>query len=98
MGQFGRIARINGWETNKADYLWLHLAGEALSYVQGLPSAQTQNFETVRGSWIRGLGRKDQHLYIRLSYYRGTVEWEKVSLPWGKTSENWSAVHIQTSR
>ena len=47
LGQFERIARINVWETNKVDYFWIHLAGEALSYVQGLPSAQTRNFEIV---------------------------------------------------
>ena len=44
---FERVSAINKWNTNKLEYLWVHLAGPALAYVDGLPSAQTSSYELM---------------------------------------------------
>lgn len=42
---FDKICVINGWETTKLQYLWVHLGGIALSFAGGLPSATDLSYE-----------------------------------------------------
>ena len=37
--QFTRVGKMNGWQDHMVDYLWIHLSGEALAYVEDLPDA-----------------------------------------------------------
>ena len=42
---FQRVSRVNGWaEHQRLDYLWIHLTGEALSYVETLTPEQTTSY------------------------------------------------------
>ena len=39
---------MNGWSTEqKLDYLWIHLAGEALNYVENLNSEYTVSYSAL---------------------------------------------------
>ena len=47
-GLFERISRMNGWSAEqKLDYLWIHLAGEALNYVENLNSEYTVSYSAL---------------------------------------------------
>ena len=39
--QFDRVSRINGWDSNQVEYLWIHLADDALAFAEGLPNSQS---------------------------------------------------------
>lgn len=45
--KFERIVRMNGWETMKIDYLWVHFTGDALSYAEDLPNAHVLPYEEL---------------------------------------------------
>ena len=44
---FDKVCVINEWNTNKLQYLWVHLDGVALSFVEGLPTASTRSYEVL---------------------------------------------------
>lgn len=45
--QFERIIRLNHWEDRILEYLWIHLAGEALAFAEGLPQASELTYNEV---------------------------------------------------
>ena len=48
LGLFERVARINQWtEVQKLDYLWIHLSGEALRFVDSLTTHQADTYSKV---------------------------------------------------
>ena len=60
-GQFDRISRLNGWtNAQKLDLLWVHLAGEALTYVESLTLEQTATYDRLVHALEERFG--DQHL------------------------------------
>ena len=60
-GQFDRISRLNGWtNAQKLDLLWVHLAGEALTYVESLKLEQTATYDRLVHALEERFG--DQHL------------------------------------
>ena len=44
---FERVASLNQWKEEKLEFLWIHLSGIALSFVEGLPQDQQTDYETV---------------------------------------------------
>ena len=44
---FDRVCIINEWDTAKLQYLWVHLEGVALSFVEGLPASATTSYEVL---------------------------------------------------
>lgn len=44
--QFDRIAQMNGW-TDKVNYLWIHLEGDALQFVDELPNALNLHYDEL---------------------------------------------------
>jgi hypothetical protein len=44
--QFERVAVMNNWE-NRAQYLWIHLEGDALLYMDAMPGAETMTYEEL---------------------------------------------------
>ena len=47
-GHFERVSRINGWrDEQKLDYLWVHLAEAALSYVETLAPERTDTYRGI---------------------------------------------------
>ena len=60
-GQFDRISRLNGWtNAQKLDLLWVHLAGEALTYVESLTMEQTATYDRLVHALEERFG--NQHL------------------------------------
>ena len=45
--QFARVAKMNGWGDAPLDYLWIHLAGEALAFAEGLPGAANLTYQQL---------------------------------------------------
>ena len=45
--KFDRVSRMNGWENSKTDYLWVHLASDALSYAEDLPNAHDLTYDEL---------------------------------------------------
>ena len=45
--KFDRIARMNNWDIMKIDYLWVHLAGDALAYAEDLPDAHVLTYDDL---------------------------------------------------
>ena len=61
VGQFERISRLNGWTSaQKLDLLWVHLTGEALTYVESLTAEQTATYDRLVHALEERFG--DQHL------------------------------------
>ena len=44
---FDKVCVINGWAVDKLQYLWVHLEGTALSFVEGLPVTATTSYEVL---------------------------------------------------
>ena len=47
MSHFERVATLNQWGQERLEFLWIHLAGTALSFVEGLPEDQKKTYTTV---------------------------------------------------
>ena len=45
--QFERISRMNNWDAMISDYLWIHLCGDALAYVEELPGASYMTYNEM---------------------------------------------------
>lgn len=46
INQFNRVSMMNGW-TDKNAYLWIHLDGDALHYLEELPRSTEMTFEEI---------------------------------------------------
>ena len=46
INQFNRVSTMNGW-TDKNAYLWIHLDGDALHYLEELPRSTEMCFEEI---------------------------------------------------
>ena len=42
--QFERVCHLNGWEARQLEYLWIHLAGDALAFAEGLPRSHELDY------------------------------------------------------
>lgn len=48
LSHFQRVSRVNRWDdTQRLDFLWIHLTGEALSYVENLTPEQTTTYAAL---------------------------------------------------
>ena len=64
--QFDRVGLINGWEEkDKLDYLWINLAGTALSFVEGLPEAQRVSYQTVSDAMEKRFGAENMAMLFK---------------------------------
>lgn len=77
---FERICRLNGWNTNRMDYLWVNLEGAALSYVESLPQTRVVDYETVCESLEERFG-ESQLAEVFRAELRGRRRKEGESLP-----------------
>ena len=55
-GHFERVCRLNGWWEFRLDYLWVHLASNALTYAESLPESRTSTYESLCESLERRFG------------------------------------------
>ena len=44
---FERVVELNKWGHKKLQFLWIHCKGEALDYLEELPTEKTQTYEEV---------------------------------------------------
>lgn len=54
--QFQRVSKMNGWENLLSDYLWIHLTGDALAYIEELPDAATMSYDEMNAALDQRFG------------------------------------------
>lgn len=77
---FERICRLNGWECERLDYLWVNLGGAALSYVESLPQGKVTDYAAVCESLEERFG-ESQLAEVFRAELRGKRRKEGESLP-----------------
>jgi len=78
---FDRVCRLNNWHSDvKLDYLWVHLEGAALSYVESLPAVRTRDYQCMCNSLEERFG-ESQLAEVYRSELRGRRRRSGESLP-----------------
>ena len=54
--QFERVGKMNNWDNMLCDYLWIHLSGDALAFVEELPGASTMTYDVMCDALERRFG------------------------------------------
>lgn len=77
---FERLARINKWEDNKMEILWLNMEGVALTYLENLPPGRVNSYTELCTALEERFG--EQHMAeVFKAELRGRVRRANESLP-----------------